>query len=49
MVAALAAAREVLDARPVTAVSAAAGDDGNGYVFDPDTLAELDQAADQAR
>jgi predicted GTPase len=51
VVAALAAAREVLDARPVTAVSAAAGDDGDGYVFayDPDTLAELDQAADQAR
>jgi integrase/recombinase XerD len=51
MVAALAAAREVLDARPVTAVSAAAGDDRDGYVFayDPDTLAELDQAADQAR
>jgi integrase/recombinase XerD len=51
MVAALAAAREVLDARPAKAASAAAGDDGDGYVFayDPETLAELDQAADQAR
>jgi hypothetical protein len=35
--------------RPVTAVSAAAGDDGDGYVFAYDTLAELDQAADRAR